>query len=78
MRLKKHPTRAIGAGVGEQRVHEPLAIPAPTGFGYSLTSSACTHTLHMSYVRAMQEPIAASAPAERVGLYCAQLLDLGR
>lgn len=32
----------------------------------------------MSYVRAMQEPIAASAPAERVGLYCAQLLDLGR
>lgn len=33
--------------------------------------------LQLQFVRAMQELIASSEPSECVGLYCAQLLDLG-
>jgi len=33
--------------------------------------------LHLQYVRAMREVIASSTPNECVGLYCAQLIDLG-
>jgi transcriptional regulator with XRE-family HTH domain len=51
-------------------------------FGYSIfavsrADLAQLHDLHLQYVRAMQNVIARSAPAECVGLYCSQLLDLG-
>lgn len=51
-------------------------------FGYSVFSVSAgdlerLKELHLQYVRAMQEVIASSTPADRVALYCAQLLDLG-
>jgi hypothetical protein len=51
-------------------------------FGYSLfavsrADLARLHTLHLQYVRAMQHVVASSTPNECVGLYCAQLFDLG-
>jgi transcriptional regulator with XRE-family HTH domain len=56
---------------------------SPGSFGYSLFAISRAdlrrlRDLHMDYVRAMQQLIAASEPAECVGLYCSQLLDLGR
>lgn len=33
--------------------------------------------MHLEYIRATQNLIASSEPAECVGLYCSQLLDLG-
>jgi DNA-binding Lrp family transcriptional regulator/DNA-binding transcriptional regulator YiaG len=55
---------------------------SPGSFGYSVF--AVSHAdlerlreLHLEYIRAMQSLIASSSPAECVGLYCAQLLDLG-
>ena len=55
---------------------------APGNYGYSLFSVSKRdlkrlRELHLEYVRAMQRVIAESRPAECVGLYCAQLLDLG-
>lgn len=52
-------------------------------FGYSLFAVSREdferlNALHIGYVRAMQEIIAASKQVDRVGLYCAQLLDLGQ
>jgi hypothetical protein len=51
-------------------------------FGYSLFAISKAdlgrlEALHLQYVRAMQAIIANSTPNECVGLYCAQLLDLG-
>jgi DNA-binding MarR family transcriptional regulator len=59
-----------------------LEAHAPGNFGYSVFAIAKSdllrlQTLHLEYVRAMQEVIASSSPNECVGLYCAQLLDLG-
>jgi transcriptional regulator with XRE-family HTH domain len=56
---------------------------SPGSFGYSLFAISRAdlrrlRDLHMDYVRAMQQLIAASEPAECVGLYCSQLLDLGK
>jgi hypothetical protein len=59
-----------------------LQQKARGNFGWSLFAVsredlARLHQLHLQYVRAMQEVIASSTPSECVGLYCAQLLDLG-
>ena len=59
-----------------------LTSGADGRYGYSLfavsrADLARLHDLHLQYVRAMQEVIASSKPSECVGLYCAQLLDLG-
>jgi transcriptional regulator with XRE-family HTH domain len=56
---------------------------APGNFGYALFSVSKKdmvklRDLHLDYLRAMQQLIAASEPNECVGLYCAQLLDLGQ
>jgi hypothetical protein len=55
---------------------------APGNYGYSVFSVskrdlARLRDIHLEYVRAMQQIIAESNPDECVGLYCAQLLDLG-
>jgi transcriptional regulator with XRE-family HTH domain len=55
---------------------------APGNFGYALFAVSKQdmiklRDLHLDYLRAMQQLIAASEPNECVGLYCAQLLDLG-
>jgi len=84
---------AIDTGHDPQRAHalkvawastalERMKSGAPGRFGYSLFAIARAdlarlHALHLQYVRAMQEVVASSAPSECVGLYCAQLLDLG-
>jgi transcriptional regulator with XRE-family HTH domain len=46
-------------------------------FAVSKADLARLNHLHLAYVRAMREVIASSSPSECVGLYCAQLLDLG-
>lgn len=56
---------------------------SPGSFGYSLFAVSRAdlrrlRDLYLDYVRAMQQLIAASDPAECVGLYCSQLLDLGK
>lgn len=61
---------------------ERLKAGAPGRFGYSVFAVSRAdltrlHELHLQYVRAMQEVVASSTPSECVGLYCAQLLDLG-
>jgi DNA-binding phage protein len=61
---------------------ERLAAQVPGNYGYSVFAIARAdlvrlHQLHLQYVRAMQALIASSTPSECVGLYCAQLLDLG-
>lgn len=60
---------------------ERLRRGGPGNFGYSLFAVSRAdlrrlRELHLEYIRAMQSLIASSAPAECVGLYCAQLLDL--
>jgi DNA-binding phage protein len=60
---------------------ERMRANAPGRFGYSLFAVSRAdlsrlHGLHLQYVRAMQDLVAASRPSECVGLYCAQLLDL--
>jgi ketosteroid isomerase-like protein len=55
---------------------------APGNFGYSLFAVSRSdlrrlREVHLEYVRAMQGIIAESKPTQCVGLYCAQLLDLG-
>jgi hypothetical protein len=55
----------------------------PGTFGYSVFAVSRAdltrlQSLHSQYVRAMQDVIASSSPPECVGLYCAQLLDLGQ
>lgn len=60
-----------------------LERSSPGNFGYSLFAVSRAdlrrlRDLHMDYVRAMQQLIAASEPAQCVGLHCSQLLDLGR
>ena len=62
---------------------ERLEHGGPGNFGYSLFALSKAdmvklRDLHLSYLRAMQQLIAASSPNECVGLYCAQLLDLGQ
>lgn len=61
---------------------ERLGKRAPGQFGYSLFAVSRADltrltALHLQYVRAMQELVASSAESECVGLYCAQLFDLG-
>ena len=48
-----------------------------TLFAVSKADLARMHALHLSYLRAMQELFASSTGNDCVGLYCAQLLDLG-
>lgn len=60
---------------------ERMSSGAPGNYGYSVFSISKgdmkrLRDVHLEYVRAMQQIIAASAPGECVGLYCAQLLDL--
>jgi transcriptional regulator with XRE-family HTH domain len=60
---------------------ERLRAGAPGSFGYSVFAVSQAdlrrlRELQLEYVRAMQSVIAASAPGQCVGLYCAQLLDL--
>lgn len=62
---------------------ERLDRTAPGNFGYALFAISKRdmvklRDLHLDYLRAMQQLIAASEPNECVGLYCAQLLDLGQ
>jgi DNA-binding MarR family transcriptional regulator len=62
---------------------ERMSADAPGNYGYSLFAASKAdlrklREVHLEYVRAMQQIIAASKPGECVGLYCAQLLDLGR
>jgi transcriptional regulator with XRE-family HTH domain len=64
-----------------QTASERLQRGAPGHFGYSLFAVARADlerlsTLHLQYVRAMQDVIAASSPADCVGLYCSHLLEL--
>lgn len=59
-----------------------LKAGAPGIYGYSVfavsrSDFARLKTIHSQYVRAMQDVIAGSTPNECVGLYCAQLMDLG-
>jgi DNA-binding MarR family transcriptional regulator len=59
-----------------------LRAGAPGWYGYTLFSIARAdlprlRALQLEYVHAMQSLIASSEPGELVGLYCAQLLDLG-
>jgi transcriptional regulator with XRE-family HTH domain len=61
---------------------ERLQAGAAGNYGYSLFAVSRRdlrrlRELHLEYLRAMQSLIAASRPCECVGLYCAQLLDLG-
>jgi len=61
---------------------ERLRRGDPGSFGYSVFAIskpdlARLDELHLQYVRAMQAIIASSTPSECVGLYCAQLLNLG-
>jgi len=69
--------KAVWADVAVRR----LRAGNPGSYGYSLFAVSQSdmrrlRALHLDYVRAMQSVIAASAPGECVGLYCAQLLDL--
>jgi hypothetical protein len=48
-----------------------------TVFAVSKADLARIHTLHLAYLRAMQEVFASSTSNDCVGLYSAQLLDLG-
>ncbi|MET0287586.1 MAG: DUF4423 domain-containing protein [Polyangiales bacterium] len=48
-----------------------------TVFAVSREDLARIHQLHLAYIRAMQEVFASSRSNDCVGLYCAQLLDLG-
>jgi hypothetical protein len=79
---RQDPERALGLKTAWARVaFERLSHGTPGTFGYSLfaVSKADLRTLqalHLEYVRAMQSLIAKSHPADCVGLYCVQLLDL--
>lgn len=60
---------------------ERMSGGAPGNYGYSLFAASKADVrrlreVHLEYVRAMQQIIAASKPGECVALYCAQLLDL--
>jgi hypothetical protein len=73
-RTLKHAWTAVAA--------DRLQRGVPGNYGYSVFAVSREDLgklkeLQLQYVRAMQSLIAASAPAECVGLYCAQLLDLG-
>jgi transcriptional regulator with XRE-family HTH domain len=83
----------VDTGRDRQRAHalkvawtrtalERMQGGAPGYYGYTLFAVARAdlaklRELHLEYVRAMQAVIAASEPAECVGLFCVQLLDLG-
>jgi transcriptional regulator with XRE-family HTH domain len=76
--VRAHALRTAWAEVAVER----LQRRAPgkfvwTVFAASKEDLTRMHTLHLQYLRAMQEVIASSVPSECVGLYCAQLLDLG-
>lgn len=84
---------SIDVGADPERAHalrvawtstalERLAAKKPgkfvwTVFAVSKADLARMHTLHLAYLRAMQELFASSTDHDCVGLYCAQLLDLG-
>ena len=64
-----------------QTALDRMRAGAQGSFGYSLFAVsrrdlAKLQSLHLQYVRAMQDVIASSVPSDCVGLYCAQLLDL--
>jgi DNA-binding phage protein len=77
------PVRARELRVGwTTTALERLRAGASGHYGWSLfavskADLARLNHLHLQYVRAMREVIASSTPSECVGLYCAQLLDLG-
>lgn len=74
--------RALGLKVSwTETALARMRAGAPGNYGYSLFCVSRRdlwrlRDVHLEYVRAMQAIIAASAPGECVGLYCAQLLDL--
>ena len=76
-------TRARSLKLAWTRVAvERLASGAPGSFGYSVFAISRRdlqrlQAVQLQYVHAMQTLIAESAFGECVGLYCAQLLDLG-
>lgn len=78
------PQRAMALKTAWTKVAvDRLEHGAPGTFGYSLFSISKPdllklQALHLEYVRAMQSLIARSQPADCVGLYCVQLLDLER
>ncbi|MFT3927098.1 MAG: DUF4423 domain-containing protein [Myxococcales bacterium] len=80
----REPERALALkAMWTETALERLRAKAPGTYGYSVfavsrADLARLKALHSQYVRAMQEVIASSTPSECVGLYCAQLLDLGQ
>jgi transcriptional regulator with XRE-family HTH domain len=74
--------RAHGLKVAWTRTAlERMQSGSPGHYGYTLFAVSGAdlrrlRELHLEYVRAMQYVIAGSQPGERVGLFCAQLLDL--
>lgn len=61
---------------------ERLRADAPGAYGWNVFAISAAdmtrlNNVHLQYVRAMREIIASSSKSECVGLYCAQLLDLG-
>jgi hypothetical protein len=65
-----------------QTALERMQADAPGNYGYSVFSISKAdlkrmRDVHLEYVRAMQQIIAESSSGQCVGLYCAQLLDLG-
>ncbi|MEI9953359.1 MAG: DUF4423 domain-containing protein [Pseudomonadota bacterium] len=65
-----------------QTALERMRANAPGNYGYSIFSISKAdltrmRDVHLEYVRAMQQIIAESTAGQCVGLYCAQLLDLG-
>lgn len=77
------PERAHALRVAwTSRALDRLRAKRRGSFGWSLFAVskedlARLNNLHLHYVRAMRDVIASSSQTECVGLYCAQLLDLG-
>jgi DNA-binding phage protein len=75
---RAHALRVAWTSTALQRLSEKKAGKFVwTVFAVSKTDLARIHALHLSYLRAMQELFASSTSNDCVGLYCAQLLDLG-
>lgn len=78
----QNPERAHALKIAwTQTALERMRAGAPGNYGYSLFAISKQdlrrlRELHLEYVRAMQNVIAASEPGECVALYCAELLDL--
>jgi hypothetical protein len=75
---RAHQLRVAWTSTALQRLsqHKPGKF-VWTVFAVSKPDLARMHALHLAYLRAMQELFASSTSNDCVGLYCAQLLDLG-